>query len=103
MAKPGPRSVESKNVAGNAGSGGQAVSTHPDTRSISPANAGAPGYKSVKPTAQPIPSIADAESRRQKPKNDDQPCSITNLPTNESMASSLQQPLDPAARVDTKH
>ena len=97
MAKPGARSSETKNVAGNLGSGGQAVSTHPNTRTIG-TQVGA-----VKPATVPIPSIADCEFRRQKPKNDDAPCSITNLPTNESMASSLQQPLDPAARVDTKH
>jgi hypothetical protein len=54
------------------------------------------------PTATRIPTVADMESRRQKPKNDDQPCSITNLPTNESNASSLQVPLDPAAAVPTE-
>lgn len=51
---------------------------------------------------QPVPTISRVESRRQKPKNDDQPCTITNLPTNESNASSLQVPLDPAAAVPTR-
>ncbi len=53
------------------------------------------------PRTAPLPTVAEMESRRQKPKNDDAPCSITNLPTNESNASSLQVPLDPAARVAT--
>jgi Tfp pilus assembly protein FimV len=97
MAKPGARSTSTPNVAGNAGSGAQAVSTHPNTRTIG-AQVGA-----VKPATVPIPSIADCESRRQKPKNDDAPCSITNLPTNESMASSLQHPVAPDVAVPTKH
>ncbi len=54
------------------------------------------------PTATRIPTIADMESRRQKPKNDDQPCSITNLPTNESNASSLQRPVGPDVAVPTR-
>ena len=54
------------------------------------------------PTAPRIPSIADCESRRTKPKNDDQPCSITNLPTNESNESSLQHPVAPDVAVPTK-
>ncbi len=100
MAKPGARSTSTPNVANNRGSGAGGPNTHPDTRVVTtfPNQQGG----TVVPTMTPLPSIADMESRRQKPKNDDQPCSITNLPTNESNASSLQVPLDPAARVDTK-
>ena len=55
------------------------------------------------PTATRIPTIAEMESRRQKPQNPKQPCSITNLPTNESNASSLQHtPLAPDVAVPTK-
>jgi hypothetical protein len=54
------------------------------------------------PTTAPLPTVADMESRRQKPKNDDQPCSITNLPTNESNASSLQRPVGPDVAVPTR-
>jgi hypothetical protein len=105
MAKPGPRSVESKNVAGNSGSGGQAVSTHPGTRSIDASRAGQPGYASVKPTQQPVPSIADAESRRQKPSNPKVAVDLATVgaTTNEQMQAEMQQPLDPAAQVPTKH
>ena len=99
--KSGSRSVESKNVAGNAGSGGQATSTHPNTRSIDPGRAGQAG--SVRAATVPVPDIKAAEALRQKPQNPQQPASITNLPTNESNASSLQVPLDPAARVTTEH
>ena len=49
-----------------------------------------------------MPTIADMESRRQKPKNDDQPCSVTNLPTNESNESSLQHPVGPDVAVPTR-
>jgi hypothetical protein len=93
MVKSGARSVTTPNVVGNAGSGAQAVSTHPGTR--------VPG--STAPTQQPVPDIKAAEALRQKPQNPQQPVSITNLPTNESNASSLQVPLDPAARVKTEH
>jgi hypothetical protein len=78
------------------------VSTHPNTRAIQPERAGQPGYASVKPTQQPVPSIADAESRRQKPSNPQQPVSVASQPTNESNASSLPVPLDAAARVATE-
>ena len=53
------------------------------------------------PTTAPLPSVADMESRRQKPQNPKQPVSVVSQPTNESNASSLQVPLDPAARVAT--
>ncbi len=54
------------------------------------------------PRATRIPSISDCETRRQKPKNDDMPCSITNLPVNESQESSLQHPVGPDVAVPTK-
>ena len=100
MAKSGQRSVETRNVAGNLGGGGQATSTHPDTRRFDAV--------SVAPTPQPVPSLADAHARRQKPDNPQQsvpgadaPAAV-NMPTNESNASSLQVPVDPAAAVPTK-
>jgi hypothetical protein len=99
--KSGSRSVETKNSAGNAGSGAQATSTHPATRTINAGRAGQSG--SVKATPVPVPDIKAAEALRQKPQNPKQPVSITNLPTNESNASSLQVPLDPAAQVKTEH
>ena len=92
MAKPGARSRETLNQAGNAGSGAQPVSTSPLTR--------VPG--STAATSTPMPTVAEMEARRQKPQNPQQPASITDLPTNESNASSLQRPLDPAARVATE-
>jgi hypothetical protein len=97
--KSGPRSVESKNAAGNAGSGAQATSTHPATRTIDAGRAGQSG--SVKATPVPVPDIKAAEALRQKPQNPRQPVSVTSQPTNESNASSLQVPLDEAARVTT--
>jgi hypothetical protein len=93
MGKPGPRSVESKNVAGNAGSGNQAVSTHPGTT--------VPG--STVATQQPVPSIADAHSRRQKPDGPTVPVSLDSIgnTTSEALESRQQKPLD--VGVETKH
>ena len=92
MAKPGPRSVESKNVAGNAGSGNQSASTHPGTR--------VPG--STAPTQQPVPSVADAHSRRQKPDGPSVPVSLETIggTTTEALESRQQKPLD--VDVETK-
>jgi hypothetical protein len=103
MAKPGPRSAESKNVAGNSGSGGQAVSTHPDTRAIQPSRAGAPGYQSVKPTQQPIPSIADAESRRQKGQSPIVPVDLASVGSATTEAEQRHQPspVPPGVTVPT--
>ena len=56
--KSGPRSMESKNAAGNAGSGAQATSTHPATRTIDAGRAGQSG--SVKATPVPAPDIKAA-------------------------------------------
>lgn len=99
MAKPGARSTQTPNMAGNAGSGGQAVSTHPNTRTIGTQ------VGDVKATQQPIPDIKAAHANRQKPDNNRVPVNLATVggATNEQMQAEQQQPLDPAARVDTKH
>lgn len=100
MARPGARSTSTPNVANNPGGGGARVSTHPDTRVVT-TFPGQQGGKVV-PTTAPLPSLGEMESRRQKPSNPQQPVSVESQPTNESNASSLQVPLDPAARVATE-
>ena len=103
MAKAGPRSAETRNVAGNSGSGSQPISTHPVTRTIDAARTGQSG--SVKGATIPVPSIADAESRRQKGQSPSVPVNLNTIgaATTEAEQRSLQQPLDAAARVKTEH
>ena len=93
MAKPGPRSVSTPNVAGNAGSGAASQSTHPGTR--------VPG--STAPTQQPVPSLADAHSRRQKPDGPNVQVSLETIgnTTTEALESRQQKPLD--VDVETEH
>jgi hypothetical protein len=93
MAK-GARSKETPNV-------GQ-TSTHPDTRVIDPGRRGLAGSAKAAPVPDPAQDLKDAATRAQKPSNPKQPVSIESQPTNESNASSLQRPLDPAASVPTK-
>ena len=103
MAKSGARSVSTPNVVGNAGGGGARKSTHPDTRVIQPERAGQAGSAQAKDV--PVPSQAAAHANRQKPDNTRVAVNLDTVgsETNESQQSSLQEPLDPAARVDTKH
>lgn len=78
MAKPGTRSTETKNVAGNVGGGAQQTSTHPTTRVIDPGHAGERG--SVRATPVPMTTIASIESRAQKPQRPQVPVSVENIP-----------------------
>jgi len=105
MAKAGPRSVESRNVAGNSGSGGQATSTHPGTRAIDTSRTGQPGYASVKPTQQPIPDIKAAEALRQKGSSPLVPVDLNTVgsATTESEQRHQPKPVGPDVAVPTKH
>jgi hypothetical protein len=94
MAKPGARSTETRSTAGNSGSGGQAVSTSPATR--------VPG--TTRPTAAPMPSIAEMESRRQKGQSPVVPVSLATVgsATTESEQRHQPTPVTPDVAVQTQ-
>jgi len=81
----------------------QSKTTCPMTRVIDPSRAGQKG--SVQAAPVPVPSQAAAHANRQKPDNNRVPVNLATVgaATNEQMEAEKQKPLDPAARVDTKH
>jgi hypothetical protein len=99
MAKPGARSTQTPNLAGNAGSGNQAVSTHPNTRTIG-TQVGA-----VSPTKQPIPDIKAAEANRQKGQSPLVPVSLATVgnATTEAEQRHQPKPVTPDVAVNTEH
>jgi hypothetical protein len=73
------------------------------TRVIDPSRAGEKGSVAAAPV--PVPSQAAAHANRQKPDNNRVPVDLASIgaATNEQMQAEMQQPLDPAAHVPTKH
>ena len=99
MAKAGARSTQTPNMAGNAGSGNQAVSTHPNTRTIGTQ------VGDVKPTQQPISDIKAAEANRQKGQSPVVPVDLATVgsATTEAEQRHQPKPVPPDVAVDTKH
>ena len=101
MAKSGTRSTTTPNVASNRGGGAAATSTHPDTRVVQtfPNQQGG----KVTPTTAPLPTIADMESRRQKPHSPVVPVvGQFDTETTEAARAHLPTPVGPDVAVPTE-